>query len=219
MIAPARQRLRAMRLYALISERHCRLPWLRTAELLLEAGVDALQLREKDLSDAELLARARALRQVAARHGALFIVNDRPDVALLSEADGVHLGQDDLPVPDARRLLGPDAIIGLSTHTPQQAAAAESLGADYAGVGPVFATATKGYERGGGLELVARLCEATGLPTVAIGGITPDNVERVLAAGARAVAACAALCAVADPAEAARAFLKAFPHEGPGATQ
>ena len=204
------QRLRSMRLYALLTEEHCRRAWFETAELVLAGGADVVQLREKQLEDSDLLRRALALRRLTERFSALFIVNDRPDVAVLSGADGVHLGQEDLPVEEVRRMVGPEMIIGLSTHTAEQAAAAEGRGADYVGVGPVFPTGTKGYAEGGGPELVSRLCSATELPTVAIGGITPESVRSVLQAGAQAVAVCAGLCGADDPAEAARAFLRAF---------
>jgi len=210
MAADVRDRLRTMRLYALLTEQHCRRPWLEAAQMLLEGGVDVLQLREKEIEDGEFLKRARRLRELTARHGALFIVNDRADAALLCDADGVHLGQTDLPPEDVRRVVGRGMIIGLSTHTPEQAAEAESRGADYAGVGPVYPTETKGYEQGGGPEFVTRLCSATRLPTVAIGGITPQRAGKVIAAGAQAVAACAALCGAEDPKRAARAFRDAI---------
>jgi len=212
-----RQRLRAVRLYALLTQEHCRRAWLETAEMLLEGGVDVLQLREKSLDGGELLARARTLRELTERFSALLIVNDRPDVAVLAGADGVHLGQSDLPPEEVRGLVGPDAIIGLSTHTAEQAAGAEARGADYVGVGPVFPTDTKGYREGGGPELVARLCAATRLPTVAIGGITPENAGSIVAAGAQAVAACAALCGADDPQDTARTFRRAIEKRKPRA--
>jgi len=203
-----RGRLRGVRLYALLAEEQCRRPWLETARLLLEGGVHAIQLREKGLCDRELLHRARVLLELTRRYSVLLIINDRPDVALLAGADGVHLGQDDLPPREVRRLVGEDLIIGVSTHTPAQARAADC--ADYIGVGPVFPTTTRGYEQGGGAALVSAVCRAASVPTVAIGGITPRNAHVPLGAGARAVAACAALCGAEDPAEAARAFLEAL---------
>ncbi len=199
----ARARLKSVRLYALLTEAHCRRPWQETAEMLLAGGADAVQLREKDLPDRELLARARALRRLT-DGSALFIVNDRPDVALLSDADGVHLGQDDLPVPDARRLLGPRPLVGLSTHSVQQAVAACTVRADYIGVGPFAPTATKGYGEGMGPGLIRSVCERVDLPAVAIGGITADNAADAVRAGATAVAVCAALCGADDPERAAR---------------
>ena len=199
-----------MRLYALLTEEHCRRPWLDTSELLLDGGADVIQLREKALGGGELLSRARMLRQLTDRFSALLIINDRPDVAILGGADGVHLGQADLPVEDVRRMVGPEMIIGVSTHTPEQAAEAEGRGADYVGVGPAFPTATKGYREGGGPELVSQLCKATALPTVVIGSVNPANARSLLDAGAQAVAACAALCGAVDPREAARSFLRVF---------
>ncbi|MHC4591555.1 MAG: thiamine phosphate synthase [Planctomycetota bacterium] len=199
-----RAKLEAMRLYALLTERHCRRPWRETAELLLAGGADVIQLREKDLPDAELLARARILREMTAEAGALLIINDRPDVALVGGADGVHLGQDDLPPAEVRKLIGPDMLVGWSTHSAEHAAQAQQLPVDYIGVGPVHPTDTKGYETGKGAELVRQVCARVQLPTVAIGGITRDNAAAAVEAGATAIAACSALCGVEDPEAAAR---------------
>ncbi|NLW49689.1 MAG: thiamine phosphate synthase [Candidatus Brocadiaceae bacterium] len=193
-----------IRLYALLTERFCRLHWQRTAEALLAGGVDAVQLREKDLSDRELLVRSCTLRKQTEAAGALLIVNDRPDVAVLAGADGVHLGQDDLPPAEARRIVGPDLLIGWSTHSARQAAQARDLPLDYIGVGPFAPTATKGYEVGFGADLVRAERAATPLPMVAIGGITADNAADAIEAGATAVAVCAALCDTDDPEAAAR---------------
>ncbi|MGD2174937.1 MAG: thiamine phosphate synthase [Candidatus Brocadiaceae bacterium] len=193
-----------MRLYVLLTEAVCRLPWRETVRLLLAGGADVVQLREKDLSDAELLERARELREITRRAGRVLIINDRPDVALLSDADGVHLGQDDLPPPAVREMLPRPMAIGLSTHSPEQAGRAEALGVDYIGVGPVAPTPTKGYREGGGPELVRRACQSTSLPAVAIGGITRQNAVECIRAGAAGVAVCSALCAADDPERAAR---------------
>lgn len=195
-----------MRLYALLSEEYCRNPWLQTAEMLLEGGVDVIQLREKELEDVEILRRARSLKLLTQRFSALLIINDRPDIAWMADADGVHLGQDDLPVREVRRLLGTDKIIGQSTHRSGQPQFAEADNADYVAVGPVFPTETKGYARGGGLKLVKELCSETELPTVAIGGITVENAADVIGSGATAVAACSALCGAEDPRAQAAAF-------------
>jgi thiamine-phosphate pyrophosphorylase len=203
-------------LYALITEQYCRRPWLETAEAVLAGGAGVIQLREKDLGAGELLERGRALRSLTEGYGVLLIINDRPDVALLSGADGVHLGQGDLPAPAVRELVGPDVLIGLTTHTVEEAAAAEALGVDYVGVGPAYPTRTKDIEHGGGPELIRRLCRATRLPGVAIGGVTPSNAAPLVVAGARAVAACAALCAAENPEQTARAFVRAIREaEGP----
>ena len=194
----------SMRVYALLTERFCRLPWRRAAQRLLAGGADVIQLRDKDLPDGELLARARALRELTAAAGALLIVNDRPDVAVLSGADGVHLGQDDLPPAEVRRLVGPEMLIGWSTHSAEQAAQANRLPVDYIGVGPFAATATKGYTTGLGAELVRAARGQTSLPIVAIGGMTCENAAAAVEAGATAVAACAALCGADDPEAATR---------------
>ncbi|MHC4592677.1 MAG: thiamine phosphate synthase [Planctomycetota bacterium] len=199
-----RAKLETMRLYALLTERHCRRPWRETAELLLAGGADVIQLREKDLPDGQLLARAGILREMTAEAGALLIINDRPDVALVSGADGVHLGQDDLPPAHVRGMVGSDMLIGWSTHSVEQAAQAQQLPVDYIGVGPVHPTDTKGYETGIGVELVRQVCARVRCPTVAIGGITRDNAAAVVEAGATAVAACSALCGAEDAGAAAR---------------
>ncbi len=200
----AREKLNEVRLYALLTEESCRRPWQATAELLLSGGVDAVQLREKDLDDAELLSRAHLLRNLTAEAGALFIVNDRPDLALLSEADGVHLGQDDLPPGPVRSLVGGGMLVGISTHSVPQARAALSAGADYIGVGPVAPTSTKNYPRGMGPDLVRSVCAEVDVPAFAIGGIDMENVMEAVRAGATGVAVCSVLCGAEDPEEAAR---------------
>ena len=201
-----RARLREMRVYAVLTEEYCRHPVLDVARELLRGGTDVIQMREKSLTDCELLQRAEALRELTHELDALFIVNDRPDIAMLSGADGVHLGQEDLPPNRVRELVGPDLLIGLSTHDVKQAAAAHKQDADYIGVGPVFPTPSKEYHDGIGLDMVSRLCDATDLPTVGIGGITAKNAFQARSAGATAVAAIRALCGVDDPQAAARSF-------------
>ena len=204
------EKLHAMRLYALLTSKYCLLPALDVARSLLEGGADVIQLREKSLSDGALLERADALRRVTDEYDALFILNDRPDVAMLCGADGVHLGDGDLPPERVRNMVGTDMVIGLSTHDREQAGRAAERGADYIGVGPVHATPTKGYKKGGGTELVRELCGVTDLPTVALGGITADNAGAMKTAGATAVAACRALCGAEDPGAAAREFRDAM---------
>ncbi len=206
-MADRRERLRSVRLYALLTERQCRRPWRDTAELLLRGGVDAIQLREKRMPDAELLERARVLRGMTAEADALFLVNDRPDIALLSRADGVHVGQGDLPPAEVRSLVGRDVLIGVSTHSLEQAQAACQSPVDYVAIGPVAPTETKGYDSGIGMDLVADVCAccaAEDLPVVAIGGIVHDTVAPVMRAGATAIAVCSALCSDRDPMSAAQ---------------
>jgi thiamine-phosphate pyrophosphorylase len=133
----------------------------------------------------------------------LFIVNDRPDIARLAEADGVHLGQDDLPVKEARRILGPEAIIGVSTHDLGQVRRAVLEGASYLGVGPTFPSATKEFSELAGLEFVRQALAETSLPAFAIGGINRDTIGAVAAAGARRVAVSQAVCRADEPRQAA----------------
>ncbi len=168
------------------------------AEALLSGGVRLLQLRWKRAGTAAFLDAAVECRRLAARYGACLLINDRVDVALACDADGVHLGQSDLPLAAARRLLGADRWIGISTHDVAQARAAADGGADYVGFGPIFATPTKhtGYSPRG-LEALRDVRAAVSLPIVAIGGIDFDNAPEVLGAGADAAAMISALAVVA----------------------
>jgi thiamine-phosphate pyrophosphorylase len=211
--ADARRRLADARLYVLVTESQCRASLEGTIREAIEGGADVIQLREKKLDDRALLQRARDVRQLTRRLGALFIVNDRADIALLAEADGVHLGQDDLPIHEARRLLGPDALIGVSTHNVDQLQRAILEGASYVGVGPTFPSGTKTFEAFAGLEYVRQAMGLTTLPAFALGGITFENVDQVVAAGARRIAVSQAICAVEDPRAAARALKRALIHK------
>jgi thiamine-phosphate pyrophosphorylase len=168
----------------------------------LAGGVDVVQLREKDSSDLEVMGAARRFASVCAEHGALLIINDRPDLAVAAGADGVHVGQDDIPVANAREIVGPERIVGLSTHTPGQIDAAG--GVDYIGVGPVNATPTKPGRPAVGLELVRYAAANPRVPFFAIGGIDPANVAAVRAAGAERIAVVRALVEAGDPGEVAR---------------
>lgn len=144
----------------------------------VEAGLPAVQLRYKGRHDREHLALARALRQITKGTGTLFIVNDRPDIALISEADGVHLGQDDLPAAEVRQLIGPAMLLGLSTHNPGQVAAANAAPVDYIGFGPLFATASK--ERPDpvtGPDLLKAALDVSRHPVVAIGGLNRERIS------------------------------------------
>lgn len=169
-------------------------------DALLEAGVPWLQLRCKGTPASSFLAAARALVAAAGAHGARVIVNDRLDVALASGADGVHLGQDDLPLADARRIAGERLVIGVSTHDVAEARAAEDGGADYVGFGPMFPTTSKADAHPQRtLDELARVRAAITIPIVAIGGITEETAPSVLAAGADAVAMIGALSSAPDP--------------------
>lgn len=169
------------------------------ASSLLGAGVRILQYREKKLKSGAMLEECRLLRRLCSEAKACFIVNDHIDIAMLVGADGVHVGQEDLPVPAVRELVGPDMIVGLSTHLPEQALAARKLGADYIGVGPIFATQTKedvvapvGYAY---LDWVAA---SSDLPFVAIGGIKQHNIAEVARHGARCCALVSELVGAPD---------------------
>jgi thiamine-phosphate pyrophosphorylase len=158
------------------------------AEIYLDSGVKVMQLRLKDAPSRDLLAAARSIAELCRTRGATFIMNDRVDIAILAGADGVHLGQDDLPLDAARRLVGSKMIIGISTHTIEQARAAEAGGADYIGFGPMYAGGLKEIAKGRGLEMLRDVRAAVRIPIVAIGGITEARVPEILAAGADAAA-------------------------------
>lgn len=202
--ATARQRLAEARLYVLVTDALCKASLVGTVKEAILGGAQIIQLREKDCDDRMLLKRAREVREVTRSSGALFIVNDRPDIARLADADGVHLGQEDLPIQAARRILGPEALIGVSTHDIEQMRRAVLEGASYIGVGPTFPSQTKQFHSVAGLEFVKQAVAETSLPAFALGGIGLDNVAQVVAAGARRIAVSAAVCAADDPSMAAR---------------
>lgn len=175
-------------------------------EQAIEGGVDVVQLREKAQSVRTRFETGKRVRELTRNAGVTFIINDRVDLALALDADGVHLGDDDLPVPAARDLLGPDAIIGRSVSTVSDANAAERAGADYLGVGAIYRTDSKDdvseAEHGVGPERIAAIDRAVDIPIVGIGGITPENANTVAAAGADGVAVISAITAADDPAAA-----------------
>ena len=175
--------------------------------LALAGGSRMIQLREKEWPSGRLLPLAEKLRAACAAVGATFIVNDRVDLALAVGADGVHLGQDDLPARAARPLLRPGMILGISTHSVEQARAAQADGADYVAVGSMFATTSKADFQLVGPGLMRKLRGEIRVPLVGIGGITPDNVSEVIRAGADGVAVISAVCAATDPQAAAARFL------------
>ncbi len=207
-------RLRRARLYLVCGERSDE--FLRIA---FRGGVEIVQLRAKDGSDEQIVAAARRYRRVCDAAGALLIVNDRPDLALAADADGVHVGQDDLSVSRAREIVGDERIVGLSTHSPAQVDAAGAQAVDYIGVGPVHATPTKPGRPAVGLELVSYAARHAELPFFAIGGVDLGNVGAVREAGARRVAVVRALTEAPDPELAARALRAALAEGVPlGAT-
>jgi thiamine-phosphate pyrophosphorylase len=203
-----RGRFRQAGLYVIVTEALCARDWLATAEAALRGGAGALQLREKDLPDRELLARARRLRELTRGHDALLIVNDRPDVARLSAADGVHLGQDDLAVHEARSIVGAHRLVGRSTHTVEQLEAAIAEDPDYLAVGPMFASSTKPQEQIAGPATMAKAAERTQLPRVAIGGVTADNAGQVLRAGAHVLCVCSDVISSPDVERASRRLVE-----------
>ena len=198
-LRPAACGLASLRLYVLITESACRIPWLEAAEQAILGGADGLQLREKDMEGGELLRRATQLVQLCRAHNVPCIVNDRPDVAALCAADGVHVGQGDLPAREVRKLLGPDRVLGVSTHDVEQARRALLDGADYVGIGPVFRSPTKPRDFVAGLEVAREVALAVPqIPTVAIAGIDAGNVDEVLRTGVRAIAVTSAVLSAED---------------------
>jgi thiamine-phosphate pyrophosphorylase len=193
-----------VRLYVLLTESLCRVPWRNAAEAAIAGGADCIQLREKTLEGGELLRRAQLLAQICREKGALFIVNDRPDVAIFSGADGVHVGQGDLPALEVRKMMGPKKIVGVSTHNVEQARQAVLDGADYVGIGPVFPSSTKPRGFIVAVATAATVAHAVKIPAVAIAGITHANVDEVLAAGVNAVAVSSAVLDCEDVVDATR---------------
>ena len=182
----------------------------------LRGGVDVVQLREKDpaVSNDALLDAARMFRAAADAHGALFVLNDRPDLAAAARADGVHVGQDDMPVAEARALVGEDVLLGRSTHTPAQVDDAAVADVDYFAVGPVHATPTKPGRPAVGLELIRHAASAPrAVPWFAIGGIDASNVGDVADAGASRIVVVRALTEADDPEATARALRGALSQE------
>jgi thiamine-phosphate pyrophosphorylase len=188
----------------------------RLAVSLVQSGVQVIQLRDKALDDRRLLMRARLLRELTTRSNTLFVMNDRPDLAVLSRADGVHLGQEELSVKDARMVVGPEALIGVSTHTIEQARQAVLDGANYLGVGPVFPSGTKQFDEFPGVELLRAVANEIRLPAFAIGGITREKVPEVLAAGFTRIAVAGAITIASEPSTEAQGFLAALGQETRG---
>jgi thiamine-phosphate pyrophosphorylase len=181
------------------------------AELAIAGGADTIQFRQKEGSTRQMIRVAEQMQDVCKRAGVTFIINDRVDVAIASHADGVHLGQDDFPIPLARKLLGEEAIIGGSAGSMDEARKCLLEGADYIGFGPVYPTTSK--EDAGpaaGLDLLKQIVEAIALPIIAIGGITADNVLPVIKAGPHGFAVISAVCCQNDPAEAARCLRRSL---------
>ena len=205
-----RERLARARLYVVTGARESRGDLPAFLDAILSAGVDMIQLREKDAEAGDVLRWGETFKAMAEQHDALFIVNDRPDVAAVLDADGVHVGQNDLPVEASRRFLGREKLIGLSTHDPQQLEAA-SPDADYVCVGPVYETPTKEGRPGTGLEYVRFAAEREARPWFGIGGINEETLPEVVEAGAKRIVVVRAVTEADDPAEAVRRLLKGLP--------
>jgi thiamine-phosphate pyrophosphorylase len=225
--ANSQARLKSARLYVLIDGGSADCDFVERVQALVEAGVDVIQLRDKRLDDRTLLSRARILRRTidkchtvsdrpsdptTTHHSPLtahplFIVNDRPDIAVLSRADGVHVGQEEIAVHDVRQIVGNDMLIGVSTHTIEQARQAVLDGASYLGCGPTFPSETKQFDAFPGLDFLRQVAAEISLPAFAIGGITRENLPQVLAAGSTRVAVGGAVTATGDAGIDARRLL------------
>ena len=203
-----RERLNRARLYLVTDAKRDDIA--RLIDTILEAGVDAVQIRDKNAEARDIIRQGEVFREASERHGALFIVNDRPDVALALDADGVHLGQNDLPLDVAREILGPDAIIGLSTHSRDQLDAAPA-DADYVCIGPVWETPTKPGRFAAGLDLVRYAAEHERRPWFAIGGINTEDLPEVVRAGAYRIVVVRAITEAPDPEAAVRVLLAGLP--------
>lgn len=197
-------------LYAIIDPALCRaVPAVEVARLAIEGGARVVQWRDKARDKGEQLADARTIAALCRAGGALFIANDHADLALACDADGVHLGQKDLPIGVVRPIVGA-RIIGVSTNNADEARAAEAAGADYVAVGAIFPTATKDLTRPADPGRIRAVKAAVRVPVVAIGGINASNIASVVDAGADAAAVISAICAADDPRAAARALAAAF---------
>lgn len=203
-------RLDTVKLYVLITESLCAGDWVDTAQAALRGGADALQLREKDLPDGEILARARRLAALCHDQAALCIVNDRPDIAALADADGVHVGQDDLPVAAARRVLPAGRIVGVSTHNLEQVRRAAAAAPDYIAVGPMFPSPTKEAPQAPGPALWEQARFETSLPLVAIGGIQTANLASLVSRGCDRICVCQAVIGQREVESAARALRRSL---------
>jgi thiamine-phosphate pyrophosphorylase len=205
-----RARLAGARLYLICDAKPGGRPLEEVLAPALRGGVDVFQLRCKDAGDVEILAAAEVAREWCEVAGALFILNDRPDLVAVAGADGVHVGQDDASVAEARAIVGPDVLVGLSTHSPEQVDDAAVQGADYIGVGPVHVTPTKPGRPAVGTDLVTYAARNARMPWFAIGGVGPDTINPVMAAGANRVAVVRAIAEAPDPESITRALAHAL---------
>src|SRR3989339_1168728 len=195
-----------VRLYVIISSNLSRKPALETLEDVIQGGADAVQLREKTMSDSEFLALAKEFRRITSQSKTLFIVNDRAEIAKKVDADGLHIGQSDLNIHSGRKIIGYDRILGVSTHNIVQARKAQQEGADYISVGPIFPTPTKDYEPPVGLDYLKEVKREITMPFVAIGAINLENLNEILLAGGLRVAICSAIICSNDVLQTTRSF-------------
>ncbi len=196
--ASSLDRLAKAQLYVLLDGRKTAEEFATIVQSLIAGGVHIIQLRDKQLDDRTLLSRARHLRELTNGTSTLFIMNDRPDLARLSQADGVHVGQEELAVKDCRAILGVEPLVGVSTHSLEQARQAILDGANYIGVGPTFPSATKNFKQFTGLDFLRQVAREIRLPTFAIGGITAENLNEVISTGVRRFAVSNALVNAPD---------------------
>lgn len=193
------ERLAETQLYVLIDGRPSLIEFEELVSSLCSAGADILQLRDKRLDDRQLVERAQSLVRMARPAGVLTIINDRPDIARLASADGVHVGQEELSVKEARTIVGPRALVGVSTHNLEQVREAVLDGADYLGLGPTFPTTTKTFDEFPGLDFLRAASQETKLPAFAIGGIGASNLPSVLKTGVTRIAVASAVTGAKEP--------------------
>ena len=209
------QRLAAAKLYVLVTESLCQRPWQEVVQEALAGGADVIQLREKELPTSEVILRGRWVSAACKASGALFIMNDLPEVAVSADADGVHVGQEDISPSEARRIVGASRLVGLSTHSSQQITSATSwVDVDYLGVGPVFPSGTKSFQDFPGLALIGEAATIATKPWFAIGGIKQTNLAEVCSVGGFRVAVCGAIIADPHPWEATAAIRAMLDEDG-----
>lgn len=203
-----RKAIEEARLYVLLTPGLCKGSVIDTARLAIRGGAEVLQLRAGDIPRKELLKAATEIRELTRELGTIFIVNDYPDVSIEVQADGLHLGQEDMPVEEARRLVGNDRLIGVSAHNIHQARQAQTHGADYLGIGPIFPTDTKTQAEPVGTQLIEETVSEIDIPFFAIGGINTNNIRQVLDTGATRVAVCSAIIAQEDVLAVTKHFIR-----------
>ncbi len=198
--------LHRIRLYVLISSSIATKSVKETSRLVIDGGADAIQLREKTISDSEFISLAGEVRDITTKRGSLLIINDRVHIAREINADGVHLGQQDMSALEARDIIGYEKTIGVSTHSVIQAKQAQKDGADYIAIGPIYPTKTKDYEPSVGIKIIREILGTVNIPFIAIGAITLENIDDVLKAGASKVAVCSAIIGSKDIYSSTRQF-------------